>query len=555
MDELIARAMQTAAPANPIERILRRRGLPSFAPSAAAAPAVAAALAPAPRAPVPEKVSCHFRAEMEEEVELAKVASIEVTISRESIARAVGAASADRNAIVDASRKLIVQLVPKTNFDAVGDTRLELDVPAAGEPTQFYFDVQPTNEGEGEIWIVIRQGQVPLVNLILRPRIVAARAGVSRRINAPATTPEAPPLAEPLHQLRIFERRRGDEIFYQYIFDSPALNLNSIYESAPLPGDRNSYVDQLYKEIEDRWIGSGADAVAFNEDLRGFGGDLWDQLFPAELQAELWQHRDQIRSIMVFSEEPFIPWELVHMKEPRRGLGADSLFLAQKGVVRWLHNYGWPPQKLALRAGRCRYVIPDYPHPDYHLPEALEEAEFLEKKFRATPVEPQVNPVRAILSEGGAFDLLHFAGHGVAEHENIANAQLMLQGRVEGGNYLPAYLSATTVGQFARLEHNDGTRPIVVLNACQAGRAGYKLSGIGGFARAFLTGKAGVFVGALWSVGDAPARTFTEKLYERLLAGDRLAEATISAREAARAANEATWLAYVVYGHPHATLA
>jgi len=91
------------------------------------------------------------------------------------------------------------------------------------------------------------------------------------------------------------------------------------------------------------------------------------------------------------------------------------------------------------------------------------------------------------------------------------------------------------------------------LNACQAGRAGYKLSGIGGFARAFLTGKAGVFVGALWSVGDQPARTFTEHFYERLLAGDRLAEATIAARGVAREAGEATWLAYVIYGHPHAT--
>ncbi len=93
---------------------------------------------------------------------------------------------------------------------------------------------------------------------------------------------------------------------------------------------------------------------------------------------------------------------------------------------------------------------------------------------------------------------------------------------------------------------------MVVLNACQAGRAGYRLSGTGGFARAFLTGKAGVFVGALWSVGDQPARSFTEQLYKQLLAGDRLAEAAIAARESARNAGEATWLAYVIYGHPHA---
>ena len=258
---------------------------------------------------------------------------------------------------------------------------------------------------------------------------------------------------------------------------------------------------------------------------------------------------------MVFSEEPFIPWELVHMKEPGKRLGREPLFLAQKGLVRWLHNFGWPPQSLALRKDRRRYLAPDYPHPDYKLPEAQAEATFVKKKLGATVVKPQLNEVRKLLHEGGAFDLLHFAGHGVAEHDNIANAQLMLEGRVEGANYVPSYLSATTVEQFAQLDDAKGNRPIVVVNACQAGRAGYKLSGMGGFARAFLTGRAGVFVGALWSVGDQPARTFTEEFYERLLKGDRLAEAGIAAREKAREAGEATWLAYVIYGHPHAAIA
>ncbi len=546
LDELIAQATQASAPTTMAGRIVRKRSLPSFvAPPVAAAP---------PPQPNESKVTCHFLAEMDAEVELQKTATVAVTISREAIAAAATAASAGGSAAADSSRKLIVQLIAKTNFDAVGETRVELELPAPTKPESCYFDVAATNEGGGEIWIVTRQGQVPLITLILQPRIVAQRSATTRRINAPASTTEAPPLAEPLHQLRIFERRKGDEVSYQFIFDSPTLNLNSIYDSRPITGDRNAYVDQLYKEIENRWVGNGEDAAAFNEDLRAFGADLWDQLFPPELQTQLWHHRDKIRSIMVFSEEPFIPWELVHMKEPGQRLGAEPLFLAQKGLVRWLHNFGWPPQTLAVRAGRARFIIPDYPHPNFRLPETQQEAAFLQKKFGATAVEPQLNPVRTFLHEGGAFDLLHFAGHGVAEHENIANAQLMLAGRVENGNYLPAYLSATTVEQFARLDDTAGNRPIVVINACQAGRAGYKLSGMGGFARAFLTGKAGVFVGALWSVGDQPARVFTEQFYERLLAGDRLADATMAAREKARAADEATWLAYVVYGHPHARL-
>jgi CHAT domain-containing protein len=95
---------------------------------------------------------------------------------------------------------------------------------------------------------------------------------------------------------------------------------------------------------------------------------------------------------------------------------------------------------------------------------------------------------------------------------------------------------------------------MVVLNACQAGRQNWKLTGIGGFAQAFLRRGAGAFVGTLWSVGDAPARNFTEAMYRALKAGDPMAAAVRAGRAAARAAGDATWLAYAVYGHPAARL-
>jgi len=76
----------------------------------------------------------------------------------------------------------------------------------------------------------------------------------------------------------------------------------------------------------------------------------------------------------------------------------------------------------------------------------------------------------------------------------------------------------------------------------------------GGFADAFLRAGAGAFLGTLWAVGDALARKFTEAFYRELLAGKTLAEAAIVGRDAARSAQEATWLAYVIYGHPYAVV-
>ncbi|HEV2765417.1 MAG TPA: CHAT domain-containing protein, partial [Pyrinomonadaceae bacterium] len=229
---------------------------------------------------------------------------------------------------------------------------------------------------------------------------------------------------------------------------------------------------------------------------------------------------------------------------------------------RWLHESGWPPRRVKIRKGRARYVIPEYPQAKLRLREAEQERRFLEKEFSAAPVKADSDSVYKIISKPGQFDLLHFACHGYAEQDNISNAGLMLEGRVEPvfvegkmqERYVADPLTATFAEQNSKLKDADN-RPMVVLNACQTAREGYSLTGVGGFAQAFLKSGAGAFVGTLWAVGDSPARTFTEALYKTLRGGTDLAAATVSAREKARAAGDATWLAYSVYGHPSMKLA
>jgi hypothetical protein len=47
-----------------------------------------------------------------------------------------------------------------------------------------------------------------------------------------------------------------------------------------------------------------------------------------------------------------------------------------------------------------------------------------------------------------------------------------------------------------------------------------------------------------------PAKSFVVAFYDALLDGATLGEATVHGRQAALAAGDATWLAYVVYGDP-----
>jgi CHAT domain-containing protein len=113
-------------------------------------------------------------------------------------------------------------------------------------------------------------------------------------------------------------------------------------------------------------------------------------------------------------------------------------------------------------------------------------------------------------------------------------------------------LRVTVAAQNFRVTSQPG--PVVVLNACQAGRLGHQLASIGGFAQAFLSGGASAFISSLWSVGDAPAGVFVQVLYRRLLCEATMAEAVKRAREEARRCGDATWLAYAVYAHPGARL-
>ena len=209
------------------------------------------------------------------------------------------------------------------------------------------------------------------MTLKLAPKIVARRRarGTAGPIAADATATGSPPQGEPLRQLEIAETRQGDDLVYQFDLQVPDLGLYERFESKPIRADRTTYVNNLYKLIENRWLSSRGDERDFQEELRAFGVELLEELVPEELQAILWTNRKRLSGVMATCTEPFIPWELVHLKKPgSRGLPKETAFLGQMGLVRWLLGR-WPPERLRIRPGKARYIIPDYPDPDWALPE------------------------------------------------------------------------------------------------------------------------------------------------------------------------------------------
>jgi hypothetical protein len=409
-----------------------------------------------------------------------------------------------------------------------------------------YFDVIPSKSGPAEVMVVVRQGALPLARLDLQVTAVEQRpkAVGTARVAAIGTTADNPPA--PMNQLRIFDSEDDGKLRFWYDLSLPGITFQR-FQSDEIKGDRTSYVDNLYREIEKRYARSKDQDEEFRILLKSMGGQLFSELLPPPLQKLLWKYKDRLNALQVISTEPFVPWELIFLKDPdEKGLPKDGKFLAELGLTRWIHG-SWHPASVRIRGGRARYVAPDYR--DRRLPEAPAEVAFVEQRLGARAVRPALKDVYKLLEEG--FDLLHFVCHGVADSDNISNAALELSARTQDGRgWETNELKSLVVAEIGKLESPDGNRPLVVLNACQSGREGLQLTGVGGFAQAFLTAGAGMFVGTLWSVVDKPARIFVEALYGALIDGKTLGEAATIARAESSKVEASSWLAYAVYGDP-----
>jgi hypothetical protein len=541
LEEPLAKLATTAAAnsSNVAEQVTRRRALPSFTASTPLNQ-------PAPADPEVHLQQYYFNASIEDEVLVKHTATIEIDVSTEALSQAVGMVNVSCKGVVDPSKKLIVQVMPRSQFEVKGDDRYEFDPPPPGRTLRLFFDVVGTNEGDGEVWIVVRQGQIGIATMVLKARVVAQRSAAPVRAAARTQTTDAPSVL-PMVMLRITERTNGTETRYDY--DLQATNILDRATSDAIQ-NRVQFIGDIYNTIEKFWAVSSNSAQAFANQLKAYGASLAAQLIPEKLRRTMWNNRANLQKIVVLSTEPFVPWELLLLDNPDQSNDPDARFLGEMGLVRWAYNVPWAPARIDVRSDRAVYVIPVYPTTTLQLAETPKEGAFLRKVFGAREIAADSASVQKELAGPGAIDLLHFAGHGTAEFGAGALSRILLTGTLVGGQYVYDFLDDATVRFVGKLASPDGNRPLVVLNACQVGRVSQQLTSLGGFAEAFINAGAGAFVSSLWSVGDQPARIFTQELYMQLKNSVELADAVIAARAKAKADGDATWLAYTVYGNP-----
>ena len=315
--------------------------------------------------------------------------------------------------------------------------------------------------------------------------------------------------------------------------------LRSFGERA-LSQEPERYFEELFAQIVTSAQANEEQRRAGDAWVRRRGAYLFELFLPEPLQAELrWLARTG-GDLLVISEEPWIPWEL--LKFPAKSEDGEARFLAEAfALARWLPGTE-PPSRLPLR----RIALVRSQRSD--IQGAEEEAAFL--LAQADPARRRVEPVAAHYLElthamaSGEYDAWHVIAHGARSRAGAEWAELALDDRVMNPQDLSDEVAA---GLEAR-------RPFVFLNACHVGGAAPGLVGVGGWPPRFLEVGAGAFLGPLWAVPGDRAAVFARLFYERLLAGETIGGAVRGARLALheRFPGDPVWLAYSLYAAPGA---
>jgi hypothetical protein len=496
-----------------------------------------------------DRVECYFVAAMPEVPAAGVRARVEVTISRERIARRAEALENHASRRIPKVGDLMVEVLPRHNVKTMGAARAVVPVPEPGMPEELVFEIEGVAPGPAEVWVEVRLGPRKLSTMVLQPHFGAKAAVRTWAVGHPAR-PE--PAAV---EMTIIEEKVEGSVRLRFIVKSRDLHVRLDCQSKQLRIEKATYIADIYGKIATEYGTSGTDFARYLRQIENLGGGLVTELAPMDVRRAFWQFRNRIGSIEVISDDPTIPWEVGFLTDPETDLvSSDSRFLGELGLVRWFQNQGFPPAFLRARRGQARYVVPDYPdRSGLSLPNAKREAEMLKELFDAAEIEPTSDRVLQDLREGEVADLYHFCCHGEAETKGIWKSRLRMRGRMSPEGYVGDDISVDDVRNRTQIGR-DGRRPIVFLNACNTGRIGNTLTSTGGMAEAFVKSGAGLFVGALWAVGDRVAQHFSCAFYEALLEGCSVTEAAGAARIAARDAKEPTWLAFTVYGHPHGRL-
>ncbi|MBN1349659.1 CHAT domain-containing protein [candidate division KSB1 bacterium] len=475
-------------------------------------------------------------ADFPEQVPLNETASLLLSLTAEKLRDAELTLDLPPGSTID------VVVKPIRGFEMSGKCEGSLVISDDKDSLPKQFKLKAIEIGIGKITIYAFHNSNPLGAITLAPEIVpaaqAVRTGRSNREQPLATIS----VHQPELSLLIWEDKNGTTLTFKLSASNPALDLNlKTYEPVTLRTDAQQYFGEFFKDIEDLPLDNDRDKILAQQRLAAKGSLLFEKVIPKPLQEQLWALKDQIKTVQVQSEEPWIPWELCKLQGEENGDFVEGPFLCEKfSITRWLPEIGFKPE---LTLNKIALVAPE----DSKLPLSKSEQNYIQSLGKGGRKVERI-PARTLellsAMKLGQYDCWHFTGHGNFIHPDPNRAVMVLE---EQEQLMPEDLSGV-------MRNLGKAKPLVFLNACQIGRSAMSLTGIGGWAERFLSAGAAAFIGAYWSVYDQPAHDFARALYSRLVSGVAIGEAIQKARVAIKNTGDPTWLAYTVFADPLATV-
>ena len=265
--------------------------------------------------------------------------------------------------------------------------------------------------------------------------------------------------------------------YFRYKLLSPIKALSFSYKefrSVETHVTPQGFLQETFTHLNQMLADAPSGDVVFFERLNSIGTMLYDRLLPEELKHLYWDElRQRVKNIIIYSDDPWIPWELLRPFQPETKELEDGFLCEKFDLTRWLRGRAAPdriglaPFKLIVAAGDLESA----------LLEAIEIEELLGNLVEY--VSPSSEAVYNLLKTGG-FSALHIICHSEYKQNDPDWSPLFLE---SGARLYPIDIS----GDKLIFGHD---RPIVFLNACETGQRGYALTGMGGWAEAFV-GRAG----------------------------------------------------------------
>ncbi|MEN5231887.1 CHAT domain-containing protein [Sphingobacterium faecium] len=331
----------------------------------------------------------------------------------------------------------------------------------------------------------------------------------------------------------------------KYRLYSPKEKLSLDYNSFETPFFQQenpaAYFIEFFNDIDKISLATKDNRIAAIKRMEAKGANLYKSLMPKELRALIWNIKEDISTIVINSEEPWIPWELCYVYSESEGRNHKSFFLSEKfEIARWIQSCKQASSSFSFE--KVALVFPS----DSGLALAVKERNELEQIIGSEKTVKVLATYNEVMEsfETGNYTAWHFSGHGTDSNStNVNKYAILLEGK-----------EPLNPEDIAGLSVLGKQQPIVFFNACQAGKDGMGLTGLSGWPKQFIDNGASVFIGAYWSVHDESAMKFAVEFYRLISSGIKIGSAFRQARLAIKEEGNPTWLAYTLYADPFAMI-